>query len=52
MSRIKGILQGIAWKHTHRQTESERNNERNESKTGGKNNARKMTANKRNVKRT
>ena len=40
-------------RHTHRQTESGRNNESNESKTEGeKNNARKMTGNERNVKRT
>ena len=53
MNRIKRILQGIAWKHAHRQTESGRNNESNGSKTEGeKDNARKMTGNERNVKRT
>ena len=39
--------------HTHRQTESGRNNESNGSKTEGeKDNARKMTGNERNVKKT
>ena len=49
----KRSFTSIQMRHTHRQTESGRNNESNGSKTEGeKDNARKMTGNERNVKRT